>query len=159
MTEAIDLTGEDIERVQNWHLAADNGTVNGLEVTPAKTSEISIALGIVIFITRQTGSLSPARPRTTQVALGTFPVASDTCVISTTMSSPGRDRMVVLTFFFDGEYTEVASDGSNAIYWSANNIAFYQGHWIDLPPQAKAILLSQLMADLDLPDVLARGED
>lgn len=160
MTEAIEFTGFDATLVQNWRLTTDNGTVNGLEITPEKAGEISITLEIDSPITRQSGSLAPAKPRTTQVALGTFPVTSETCMIRLTTTIPSEGRGAVMTFSYDGEYSEMSAEPGTAIYWSANDMIFYtDGHWQNLPPQVKAMMLPKLMEGIGLPDALAPGED
>lgn len=156
---AIDMAGMDPEGLRNWRLTTDNGQVSGLEFTPAAAGEITLGLEIDGPVTRQVGTLDPGKPRTTQIPLGTFPVAADACMIRMTVVADGGGPEAVHIFSYDGEYSEIQADAGTAIYLSADDIALYRSGWVDLPPQAKTMILPSFMGGTGIPAALAPGED
>lgn len=159
MPQAVDFGENDITRATNWRLISDNGTVEGLEITPARAGQISLALEVDSIITRQEGRFEPAQPRTTTIPLGTFPVSDNPCMIRFTLTGVGKDGALVQTFTFDGEYTEIAHRHDEAMYFSADRMMNYSdGEWIEFPPQVQA-MMAPMIAELSQPYPLAPGED
>lgn len=159
-TEVIEFKGVDPDQVQNWRLISDNGSVDGLRITPKHAGDITLTLEVESPVTRQSGSLAPKSPRATKVSLGTFPVITEDCMVRLTMSASDAGHDVVLTFSYDGEYTEFSSGVGPMMYSSASDMMFFNdGHWQDLPQPFKAQFLAMLMQSTPMPDFLAPGED
>jgi hypothetical protein len=72
-------TGLD-EGTENWRLKVNNGTAEGLVITPASAGKITVQLEIDSPITRGASGIAPKAPRRTEINLGTYDVVSEGCV-------------------------------------------------------------------------------
>ncbi|WP_336097755.1 hypothetical protein [Roseovarius sp. CH_XMU1461] len=123
----------------NWRLHSDNGTVEGLVVTPARAGKITVSLDIDSPVTRGETGITPKRPKRSRVALGTFDVAAEDCMVRLTMGP------AVFTYVARGSYTEIIAPGGEAMYFGAQDLAAWQGgHWVNVPAMAKGMILGKM---------------
>lgn len=76
----IKATGMKSSGADNWRLKVDNGSADGLVVTPASAGEVTIEIEISSPITRAESGVAPKPPTKTRVNLGTYDVAHDGCI-------------------------------------------------------------------------------
>ncbi|NNU81379.1 hypothetical protein HMH01_13130 [Halovulum dunhuangense] len=145
--------GFDAGHTDNWRLVTDNGTAEGLTITPARAGRMEVHVEIDSPVTRQEGTLDPRRPESTRVSLGSFQVAGDDCMIRLTMGK------AVLTYSTVGSYTEFLTPTGEAMYFAPADMAIYDGGWKPLPPMAKQMVLGRMMAQMPLASSTAPGED
>ncbi|MFP1644728.1 hypothetical protein [Pontitalea aquivivens] len=150
---AFEAVGFDAGHTDNWRLVTDNGTTQGLTVTPARAGKMEIHVEIDSPVTRQEGTLNPSRPERTRVSLGNFEVAGDDCMIRLTMGK------AVLTYSTVGSYTEFLAPTGEAMYFAPADMAVYDGGWKPLPPMAKQMILGRMMAQMPLVSSTAPGEN
>lgn len=131
--------GFDPAEGRNWRLVTDNGTTDGLSVTPARAGDMTVTLEIDSPVTRGETGLDPVEPAKTQVELGHFEVAENDCMVRLTMG-PAQ-----VTYTADGTYTEYLSPEGEALYFKENDIAAHnQGKWMPIPPQAKQMMVARM---------------
>ncbi|WP_274423714.1 hypothetical protein [Chelativorans sp. YIM 93263] len=83
----FDTNGFDPDEGTNWRLTTDNGTVNGVTITPAGAGEMNVHLEIDSPITRADTGLAPVEPATTKVKLGRFDVMDEDCILVGNMTA------------------------------------------------------------------------
>jgi hypothetical protein len=145
--------GFDPDRTDNWRLETDNGTVDGLSLTPAHAGEMEVRVVIDNPVTRQTGSLAPKKPATTEVSLGTYDVADDDCMIRMTAGP------AVITYTTKGSYSEYLAPTGDAIYWAPMDLAVYHNGWQDVPPMARQMMVGRMATQIPATGYVAPGED
>ncbi len=130
------VTGLPEGSADNWRFKVDNGSAEGRTITPARPGKIDVKVEIDSPVTRRETGLTPKSPSKTRVDIGTFDVAADDCMVRLTMGP------AVMTYVADGSYTEFNAPTGEAMYISASNLAMWQGGgWMNVPPQAKAMIL------------------
>lgn len=70
----------------NWRLKVNNGSAEGLVVTPTSAGKITVDVEIDSPITRNDTGITPVAATKTRINLGTFDVASDDCELPLTGS-------------------------------------------------------------------------
>lgn len=127
------------DEASNWRLETDNGTTDGLGITPARAGEVNVTLAIDSPVTRGATGIDPVDPATTRVELGSFEVAEKDCMVRLTMG-PAQ-----ATYTPDGSYTEYKAPGGRALYFKENDVAIYrQSGWMQIPPQAKQMMIGSI---------------
>ncbi|KRS13645.1 hypothetical protein [Roseovarius indicus] len=131
--------GFDPEEADNWRLEADNGTTDGLSVTPAHSGEVNVSLEVDSPVTRGQTGLEPVTQETSRVELGRFKVAQDDCMVRLSVG-PAQ-----ATYTSDGSYTEYRTPSGRALYFKQGDIAVYkQSGWMPIPAPAKQMVIGRI---------------
>jgi hypothetical protein len=142
------VDGFEGEIADNWRLVADNGTVDGLSVTPSGTGKITVILEIDSPITRAETGINQIAPKQTRIELGTFDVVADTCMVRLVMGP------ALITYVAKGSYTEFSDPAGAAMYINEKRLALWEdGGWADLPPGAAKMMRTMISRNTTkLPD-------
>ena len=150
---ALEPVGFDPARADNWRLTTNNGTVDGLTVTPARAGKMELRLEVDSPVTRAPDTIAPKRPAVAKVSLGDFDVASTNCMIRLTM---GR---VQITYSTDGSYSEFQAPTGETMYFGPYDMALFHNGWQVVPEMAKQMILSRMVAQMPVDGHVAPGED
>jgi len=151
--EATEIKIEGMEEpADNWEIITDNGRVEGNMVTPARLGDIETEIKITSQITRNPSALSPKQPLTTTVSLGTSKVVQDDCMIRMT-AGPS-----IMTYVFDGEFTEATSPNEPAAYFSRTDMAFYDGQWRELPVFVRQMMVQNIQKNMATGRIRNQGQ-
>ncbi len=125
----------------NWRLKTDNGTVDGVSITPERAGTMTVVVEIDSPVTRRDGTLQRVEPERTEVELGSFDVLGEPCMVRMTTGP------TVMTWNAQGHYTEFSMPGGIGVYYSSSDLAvFERGGWVSVPPIAKTMLLNNMQA-------------
>lgn len=138
--QPFELTPEGFSQsdAKNWTLKTDNGTVDGLTVTPSHAGPMKLTLEIESLVTRPDEGISRATPEKTVVDLGSFDVMPSGCMVRMHAGD------AVITYTYVGEYTEFRAPSGEAVYFNATNLAAWDGQWQDIPAQMKGMVLGRM---------------
>jgi len=153
----LEPEGFELDDADNWRLETDNGTVDGLGVTPSHAGKMELTLEIDSLVTRAKKGIHWVKPKKTRVSLGTVEVQADDCMVRAVMGGPGRKATV--TYSAAGDYSEFKIPGGGAMYHKPGDMAMWQdGGWVAMPPQMKGIMLGAFGNQLPIPSI-DFGED
>ena len=151
---AMGTGGLDPDDGFNWRLKTDNGTVNGVSITPERAGSIIVTVEIDSPVTRRDGTLQRVAPDRTEVELGRFDVVGEPCMVRITA---GPTEM---TWNAQGGYTEFSLPGGTGVYFSSTDVAaFERGGWVPIPTMAKAMLLRNIGVSNPAVGALMSGAD
>ena len=148
----IEVKGLEDYNPSNWNITSDNGTVEDLRFTPERRGKLELTLNIESPVTRRSIGLQKKRPDTTEVSLGTFDIVDGECMIRMT-AGPS-----IMTYVFDGEYTEATSPNEPAAYFSRTDMAFYDGQWRELPVFARQMMVQSIQNNMATGRIRNQGQ-
>jgi len=137
----------------NWKLTTSNGTVMGLTATPANVGNMDLKLEIDSLVTRGSTGISPVKPTSSTVDIGSVTVQAQDCMVRMIMDT------AVLTYNSDGEYTEFASPAAEAMYIGDQGIILWDGsQWRNMPANMTAMIVSRMIESTALLQFEFPGE-
>jgi hypothetical protein len=141
----FEAIGFDVEQTDNWRLTTNNGSVNGLKVTPARTGKMEVFVEIDSPVTRKAGTFHPVEPEKTRVSLGKFEVIDKDCMVR--MSSGNE---FIVTFSSIDDYSEFSVPAENVgMYLRKGDVALYDNGWQPIPAQAHPMIVAMFNTNIN----------